>query len=331
MSDRVLTIIRVAFRGLCFCSPKAAGALAFHLFCRPPNARKIKPVQSALQNITPALLKKAQRSTTTLHSENSNVFKEALTNSLVPQRINQSFLNINKYIFEPDQTRFPKPVETTLLLHGWSSRASHMLAFVQPLLDRGHRVLAVDLPAHGDSSGRQFHLPLGVQALQAVHDQSGPWDNIIAHSLGGAVATALLSNSVKGVKPISVGKLVLISSPNSIPAIFSDFATMIGLNQKAYTELCAIAERLTGHPLSTLVSQSQLLKAGLPTLVIHDTDDQEIPFSEAEKIVADNPQAQLHKITGHGHRRILYAEEAVTKATEFCLNDRIKPLETIAS
>jgi len=313
MSDRVLTIIRVAFRGLCFCSPKVAGALAFHLFCRPPNARKIKPVQSALQNISPALLKKAQRSTTTLHSENSNVF------------------NINKYIFEPDQTQFPKPVETTLLLHGWSSRASHMLAFVQPLLDRGHRVLAVDLPAHGDSSGRQFHLPLGVQALQAVHDQTGPWDNIIAHSLGGAVATALLSNSIKGVKPISVGKLVLISSPNSIPAIFSDFSNMIGLNQKAHTELCAIAERLTGHPLSTLVSQSQLLKAGLPTLVIHDTDDQEIPFSEAEKIVADNPQAQLHKITGHGHRRILYAEEAVTKATEFCLNDRIKPLETIAS
>ena len=41
-----------------------------------------------------------------------------------------------------------------LLVHGWNGRGTQMAGFVAPLIEQGYRVLTLDLPGHGDSSGR---------------------------------------------------------------------------------------------------------------------------------------------------------------------------------
>ncbi|MBX2825465.1 MAG: alpha/beta hydrolase [Gammaproteobacteria bacterium] len=300
MADGVPTIIRTVFRCLSLCAPKTAGNLAFTLFCRPPDARKITPVQSSLRDIATPLLEKAQRRSVYLRDDGGGVF------------------NISTYVFEPEADHLPTSDHTTLLVHGWSSRATHMLAFVQPLLDLGHKVVAVDLPAHGESSGRLFHVPLGVRALHAVSTQVCSWNSIIAHSLGGTVTSALVDGTIRDCEPMVPKRLVLISTPNCIPQIFADFSEMIGLNTKGHATLCSKAEQIAGSPLGAFVTQRQVQDAGVPTLVIHDHDDREIPVSEATAIAGDNPAAELYPVNGHGHRRILYAEDVVKQAVAFC-------------
>ena len=40
-----------------------------------------------------------------------------------------------------------------LCLHGWEGRGSQMGAFAAPLVNAGYTAVAMDLPAHGNSSG----------------------------------------------------------------------------------------------------------------------------------------------------------------------------------
>lgn len=42
-----------------------------------------------------------------------------------------------------------------LLVHGWGDSSRSMGAFVTPLIDAGFRVVAMDLPGHGSTSGGQ--------------------------------------------------------------------------------------------------------------------------------------------------------------------------------
>src|SRR6516165_7564057 len=42
---------------------------------------------------------------------------------------------------------------TVVLVHGWNGTSADLRSFIGPLRDTGRRVVAIDLPAHGRSSG----------------------------------------------------------------------------------------------------------------------------------------------------------------------------------
>ncbi|HSF38925.1 MAG TPA: alpha/beta fold hydrolase, partial [Thermoanaerobaculia bacterium] len=77
-----------------------------------------------------------------------------------------------------------------LLVHGWSGRGAQLGAFVQPLVDAGHRVVAFDLPAHGRTPGRRLNGFDGRDAVLRMGEAVGPFQAVIAHSFG-AVCTTL--------------------------------------------------------------------------------------------------------------------------------------------
>ena len=73
---------------------------------------------------------------------------------------------------------------TVVLVHGWSGTSGDLSAFVRPLRDTGRRVVAVDLPAHGRSSGRFSDLTEAVKAVEAVLRREPSIEAVIAHSFG---------------------------------------------------------------------------------------------------------------------------------------------------
>lgn len=296
MSAVLRRLIRLVFQLLSAVAPRTAGKLAFSLFCRPIKASKVTPVQRAMTQTAEGLLSKAKLQTVEFSGT-----------------ANFAAGRVQTYTFEPAG----EIVGTTLLVHGWSSRATHMLAFVEPLLSQGQRVIAIDLPGHGQSSERSFHLPMGVHALHAVRDQLTEFDCIIAHSLGGAVSTALIAGSVTPYQPILVKRLVLLSAPSSMPDIFKGFADMIGLNAAARSILDDNVLRLAGNPLEDFVGSRQLSQYSLPTLVLHDPEDAELPISEAYALAQAGTMVTVKEIEDVGHRRILYSPEATKLATEF--------------
>jgi pimeloyl-ACP methyl ester carboxylesterase len=217
--------------------------------------------------------------------------------------------------------RFPAPGGETrgriLLIHGWTGRAAFMSAFIEPLNRSGFEVVAVDLPGHGASTGRMLHIPLGIEALHAVHASLGPFHGIVAHSFGGALATSLVSGAVAGFPAIRIERLALIATPSSMPQIFHWFGQTIGLSERSQHWLDANVLRLAGRELSAFEGDALLRQANVPTLVLHAPDDKEVAFANAEALASAGGHVQLRPLPGLGHRRILYAPQTVEAARAF--------------
>lgn len=204
-----------------------------------------------------------------------------------------------------------------MLVHGWTSHALVMAAFVQPLRDVGFDVIAFDLPAHGKSSGKQLDLRLGALALQAVAERFGPLAGIITHSLGGPVALLAMEGGAPLERGLAVPSIVMIATPNGLDRVAALFGSRIGLSPRAQSALEGEIEKMARRPVDAFHSGRFLKCTGATALVVHDEDDADVPFASAEAIVAGNPQATLYATKGLGHRRIIVARQVVAAAVNF--------------
>jgi pimeloyl-ACP methyl ester carboxylesterase len=286
-----LRLIRPFVKAAAHLAPRMTGNAAFRLFCTPPRLGSLDKAQRDQITRAEARLSQAER-----------------------RRVAYPGGEVETYLFKTAVL----PVRgRVLLLHGWTGRAAFMSAFVHPLVSAGFDVLAVDLPAHGHSSGKTLHVPRAVAALHAVHAKLGPWSGIVAHSFGGAVAACLVADAVEGFPPIPVDSLVLIAAPNSIPSLFHWFGSTIGLTFKAQHWFDANVQRLAGRGLQTFIGADFLHASAVRTLVLHAPDDKEVDFANAEAFAAAGDNVTLMPLAGLGHRRILYASATVKAVTLF--------------
>ncbi len=291
MAYEALAVIRPFVKVSSRIAPRLTGNLAFKAFCRPPRANGTDDTQRRLMARAEARMDHAER--TRVPYEGGEVLAYRFRTQAGPNR------------------------GTVLLIHGWTGRAAFMSAFVEPLNGAGFDVVAVDLPGHGHSSGRNLHIPLGIRALHAVHDALGPWHGVIAHSFGGALATSLVSGAVAHFPAIATKRLVLIATPHSMPQLFQWFGRTVGLSRRGQHWFDANVQRLAGRDLSTFEGDALLRQANVPTLVLHAPDDKEVSFASAEILSAAGEHVTLTAMPGLGHRRILYAPATVEAARAF--------------
>jgi len=140
----------------------------------------------------------------------------------------------------------------------------------------------------------------------------GPLHAIVAHSVGGG---ATLLAYQRGA--VDARRNVMIA-PN---AVFSDaiaqFARTVALDER---DCAVLTERLALHsgvePGSLHIDQL-VGQRDAALLVVHDTDDREIPYRHGERLAATWRQAKLHTTSGLGHRRILRDEAVIAEVVEF--------------
>jgi pimeloyl-ACP methyl ester carboxylesterase len=203
------------------------------------------------------------------------------------------------------------------LVHGWGGWRGQLGAFVDPLLARGYRVVAFDAPSHGESAPGSFGPRRGAltefaDALRAVVAHHGPPAGVIAHSLGCAATAVAVSDG------LGVPRLGFVAPSVQPLAAAGEMATAFGFSHRTRSAMIMRLEALVGRPISdfdllTLADRSHLP----PTLVVHDRDDNEVAHDEADRLVANWPQADLVSTTGLGHHRILRATEVVGLLTLF--------------
>ncbi|WP_202945111.1 alpha/beta hydrolase [Methylomonas methanica] len=195
-----------------------------------------------------------------------------------------------------------------MLLHGWEGRASDLAAFAPPLLKAGYTVLAMDLPAHGASTGRQSSIPQSARALCEVGETLGPLHAIIGHSMGSAILVEALYTGLAALRA------VLISAPAYYESYARNFAVSAGLN----TEGTEVMLRLLCEAIDADVSEISVPRRAprlhQPALFIHSTDDPVIAIEESLISAAAWPGARHQRVEGLGHKRIL-ADQAVVAAT----------------
>ena len=199
---------------------------------------------------------------------------------------------------------------TVLLVHGWEGRGAQLGAFVDPLVAAGYRVIALDGPAHGDSPGVTTTGPEFADALVATRAVVGALAAIVGHSFGGF--TSLLAVS----RGLPTARIVTIGTPASVPEVLRDFLRLVRLPERALPSMVAALEARVGAPMASFEVEAFAPTVHVPVLVVHDTDDREVPYADGLRL-AKVFGARLLTTKGLGHRRILFAPEVVAEVVEF--------------
>jgi pimeloyl-ACP methyl ester carboxylesterase len=276
-------------------APRLAGRIAFELFARTPNPKGLGDGARRAIERAAGLLAEARRHCLTTR-----------------------FGRVTAFEFRPPTAWRG----TVLVLHGWNSRTEFMKSLVEGFRDAGYRVVSLDLPGHGQSSGRRLTLVSAVDAVRVVGEWFGPFAAVVGHSFGGAVAVNAVAGSVKDVPPLAADRLVLIAAPSSMPAMFEGFGRFLNLGKRSYQAFAGRVERIAGYPLHDYVGSRQLGIAAVPALVIHAPDDREVSANHAHDYAAAGKHVRLEWAEGLGHRRILSDPRVVEKAVAFLSEDQ---------
>ena len=305
MASFGLSVIRALFGAADVVAPSVAARVAFELFCRTPDpARPTRAERVALARA-------------------GDFMQGARHHRLT---VGRNCIAVHE--FRPPSGRWSR---TVLVIHGWRSRTEHMRAIVDGLLQAGARVLSIDLPGHGQSSGRRLNMANAVAAAQAADLWFGPFEAIVGHSFGGAVAVNAAVGSVKGVPPVRTSRLVLLAAPSSMPMLFADFGSFLNLGTRTQTAVALIVERIAGQPLHAYEGGAQLDRDRIETLVLHAADDKEVSPDHARGYDRAGDHVRLAWVNGLGHRRILADPGVVVQAVDFAIGegaDRLLPVRS---
>lgn len=191
----------------------------------------------------------------------------------------------------------PKPV--VLLVHGWSGLANDMETLAGALVDAGFRALAFDMPAHGQSPGRQTSLVEWIAALQAIDRWTGGLAGIVGHSFGGTATTLGLEAG------LSATRAVLIA-PASGPMLYVDrIRRLIGLPEARVPGMVRRLVEQVGREIPYFEATRAAGQLRQPALLLHDPADEEVSWEGVEALAGAWRGSELELREGVGHYRIL--------------------------
>lgn len=201
--------------------------------------------------------------------------------------------------------------EPVLLLHGWESRGSRMTGFVRGLVNAGFQAIALDAPAHGNSTGDEVSVIAYGEAVVVAAAYFDSIAGVISHSLGSAAALYAFAHGVK------VKASVHMCGPASLIRVIERAGAMGNLDESGMEYLKNIFSKNIGMPLQTM--DLDILLAGMahPALILHDTEDLEIPVSESQALNTAWKGSVLRLVSGLGHRKIISDPRIIGSATSF--------------
>lgn len=211
--------------------------------------------------------------------------------------------------------RWGKPTDPiVLLVHGWTGTASNFVMFIEPLLSRGFQVVAYDGLAHGASPGKTANLIEWTDGVMAAIQELNQVHCIIGHSLG---AGAVLIASSAG---LNTDKIVLIAPLSNIVSITEEFARLLSIPRRTIAGMRDYIATKYQQRLARYGSDwTDIFQSGfkVPTLILHDKRDKEIPWENGNAVAAQWPWATFVTTQSLGHRRILINAEVINQVTEF--------------
>ena len=197
-----------------------------------------------------------------------------------------------------------------LLMHGWNGRSSQLTQFVDPLVERGFRVVAFDAPAHGRNPGKRTDIFEIVDVLEQVAEKRGPFAGFVAHSMGA------LSVGVGISRGISMQRGVCLAPATTRTALIGQFSSTTSLPDGVRGGLTRRVDEFLGDGFW------EKGRLHVPVLLIHDRRDSEISYEESVELAITLPSAQLLTTDGLGHRRILRDPSVVPPTVKFLTETR---------
>lgn len=197
-----------------------------------------------------------------------------------------------------------------LLVHGWESNASRWENLLPYLKKSGSTIIAIDGPAHGLSSGKEFSIPKYAEFIHIAVEKFQP-QYLIGHSMGGK--TCLYYQSVYQNNLLK--KMVILGAPSDFNIILHNYIALLSLNSKISKSL---EDHYLNHFKLSLEQFSGKLfasKLNIKGLIAHDIDDTVVLFEEGKKIASAWKNVVFIETKGLGHS--MHDDELYEKVTRF--------------
>jgi pimeloyl-ACP methyl ester carboxylesterase len=198
-----------------------------------------------------------------------------------------------------------------LLMHGWSSRGSHLMGFVKPLVAAGFCVVVFDAPGHGHSGGAVSSVIHAGKAALKLAGHLGNVHGVIAHSAGSTAALWAMRHG------LSVQRSVHVCGPSSMTSVVGEFARAHALDDQQTVAFCSWVEGFMGVTLASVDLPTLALGLSHPGLIIHDCDDRVVSIAHSRALQGAWTRSTLIETSGLSHRRILADAHVIARAVEF--------------
>lgn len=261
---------------LSFLYPKKANQLTFMYFSNPREGR----------------LKKDKL---------PSILQETKTESF---QLNEHFFQT--YIWEGNATKI-------LLVHGWESNAARWENLITYLKKSESTIIAIDAPAHGLSSGKEFSIPQYAEYINKTVELYQP-QYIIGHSIGGKTclySQYLFPNNI-------VKKMVILGAPCDFKIIINNFANILSLNSKLAKDLEKKYINDFKQQLEEFSAQRFVTNIKIEGLIAHDTEDTVVSINEGKKIAQAWQNSHFIETKGLGHS--LHDDKLYQDIYEFLFN-----------
>lgn len=197
-----------------------------------------------------------------------------------------------------------------LLVHGWESNASRWKKTLPYLLKSGSTIIAIDAPAHGQSNGKEFNVPLYTTFINKVVEKQKP-SIIIGHSIGGAACVYhqyLFPET-------SIKKMVILGAPSDLKTLVENYIKLLSLNAKMFKLMEERFLKRFNFTFETFSGKIFASKINISGIIAHDTNDKVVAFEEGQKIASSWKKARFIATSGLGHS--LHDDDLYKKISQF--------------
>ncbi len=258
MNARLPKIIGFCINLISHISPKYAAKLAIKLFSMPQKGR--------------------------LNDEQSQYLETAIQEDVIHDNI-----SIKTYCWKGKK-------ETILLAHGWESNTFRWKSLIEVLTALDYTIIALDAPAHGNSSGKLFNALFYSECIYAVAKKFKV-NTIIGHSVGGT--STIFSQYKKQLE--SIKKIVSLGAPADFIGVFKRYESMMGYNEKVSYAMTQYVLKEFNHLPEYYSAPNFIKEIEAKILVVHDKKDRIIPYTEGLKFKKNYEKVQFISTKGFGH------------------------------
>ncbi|ENA1796345.1 alpha/beta fold hydrolase [Flavobacterium psychrophilum] len=228
-------------------------------------------------------------------------FSQPRKGKLSPDNLPQILQEATKKTISHDQHHFQTYTwqgneNKILLIHGWQSNAARWEKLIRLLLKSGSTIIAIDAPAHGLSSGKEFNIPTYAQFINTISKTTQP-KFIIGHSMGAFACAYYQYNYPQN----HLEKMILLGSPSDFNILIQNYTNLLGLNTTMSQLIKTYIQQRFNINTNQFTSQKFLKNTTIPGIIAHDIHDEVIAFTEAKKIATAWKNAQFITTQKLGH------------------------------
>lgn len=192
--------------------------------------------------------------------------------------------------------RWPGKKSTVLLLHGWESNTFRWQKLIKKLREYDFDILALDAPAHGNSSGTQLHVPLYAESVRHLLKRFQP-KFVVAHSMGGM--TIIYDHYINASS--SVEKIVTIGSPCEFEGFMHQYQQILKFNNRVWKAMDGRLKKWFGYHFKEFSSARFVANNTIKALLFHDRFDHQVAHNESVRVHEHWQGSRLISTEGLGH------------------------------